>query len=168
MFAPSCHLPEMTTQRFIIRAMTIDDLDDLFVIYSDRETMQYTAVPPFTAPNMVHQLLDSVTALLEKGESFEWCIEDKLTGKVIGTCGLHSFNESRTSAEVGCILHASYWRQGVMTEVMGALLSFAQKKGLKLILADINGENHASRSFFAHLGFLATTNRYYVLILTSG
>jgi ribosomal-protein-alanine N-acetyltransferase len=47
-----------------------------------------------------------VARLLAAGESLEWAVVEKATGQLVGTCGLHSFDEKHDAAEVECMLPA--------------------------------------------------------------
>lgn len=158
-------LPIIDTERLILRAIQNEDREALYSIYSDKAVMEFAADPVFTDISTVDQMLQSVANLHSKGVSFEWCVSLKGSGMVIGTCGIHSFNNCRTEAEIGCLLHSDYWRQGYMSEAVTALLSLASRYGIKQAIADIDDGNVRSRQFFIRLGFEYRSGTHFVLSL---
>ena len=100
-------LPTLETERLLLRAMRADDAPALFAIYGDPEVMRYAGDEPFPDQITVGVMLRSVARLLAAGESLEWAV--KATGQLVGTCGLHSFDEGHDAAEVGCMLARSAW-----------------------------------------------------------
>ncbi|MGF1689158.1 GNAT family N-acetyltransferase [Photobacterium japonica] len=164
-------IPTLQGVRLTLRPIMFSDREDLFAIYGNAEVMKYTDEPPFPTLETVDQMLASVTALERADASYEWAItlvsdgaSDKSTDtrervittreKMIGTCGLHSFNDDRTQCEVGCMLNAHYWRQGYMTEALQVLMDHAATLGITELWAEIDAANVASISLFTHLGFM--------------
>ena len=139
--------------RILLRTIQNTDSDDLFEIYSDTHTMEFSSDPVFSSRSMVVQMLDSVARLEQSGESLEWAIVERQTSKVIGTCGLHSFSNDGQSCEVGCLLNSTYWRQGFMTEALGLLFTYAKSVGINILYADIDEGNVRSLALFEKLGF---------------
>ena len=58
------------------------------------------------------------------GNSYDFAIELKESGKMIGTCGFVCIDEANKKAEVGYVLHPSYWNQGFATEATRAVVQF--------------------------------------------
>jgi RimJ/RimL family protein N-acetyltransferase len=142
--------------------MVPEDSSALFAIYGDPEVMQYASDDPFPNEATVAVMLQSVADLLASGESLEWAIAEQATDRLIGTCGLHSFDETTCSAEVGCMLARTAWSHGYMQEALGALFCYAvEKLGIVLLYADIDTPNQASLRLFTRLGFVqAGETRY--------
>ncbi|USP12259.1 GNAT family N-acetyltransferase [Aeromonas dhakensis] len=89
------------------------DATDLFEIYGNPLTMEFASDPCFTSPTMVAQMMASVVLLEQAGASLECMTVEREGNKVIGTCGLHSFNEAGHYCEVGCLLNAGLLVQRV-------------------------------------------------------
>ena len=147
-------LPAIATPRLLLRAMGDGDLAALFAIYGDPEVMRHASDPVFTEPATVQTLLASVARLQAAGLSLEWAIERRADGAVIGTCGLHGFDEDAAAAEMGCLLRRDAWGQGHAREALQALMDFAcarlQRRALR---AEIDADNIRSKRLFAALGF---------------
>lgn len=126
----------------------------LFDIYGDPAVMQYTDEEPFENVGTVHLMLQSVQALLSRGESLEWAIVVMDNETLIGTCGLHSFDATFDSAEVGCLLRQSAWGHGYMKEAINLLTAYAKDTlGLRHLMADVHPENKRAQQLFRALGF---------------
>ncbi|GHG00746.1 GNAT family N-acetyltransferase [Thalassotalea marina] len=145
--------PNLNGINVVLRSIQANDLDDLFEIYGDIQTMEFASDPVFTSKDTIFQMLESVAQLEKAGESFEWAVVEQATNKVIGTCGLHSFSACGHSCELGCLLNSSYWRQGFMTEALGLLLLHAKTLGIVKLYADIDEGNFRSKALFKKLGF---------------
>jgi len=147
-------LPSFLTPRLHLRPLLEGDAPALFAIYGDEQVMRHSSDPVFSHPGMVLEMLASVGRLLAEGTSFEWGIEMRQGGTLVGTCGLHSFDEHQAAAEIGALLARSAWGQGVMTEALGPVIDHArQTLGLRLLRADIDAENVRSLALFRRLGF---------------
>jgi RimJ/RimL family protein N-acetyltransferase len=137
-----------------LRPLVEGDAHALFTIYGDEQVMRHASDPVFTDRGMVLEMLASVGRLLAEGSSFEWGVESRQGGELIGTCGLHSFDETRAAAEVGALLARSAWGHGLMTEALGPVIDYARDAlGLRLLLADIDEGNARSLALFGRLGF---------------
>lgn len=166
-------LPALQTPRLLLRSLDGQDSADLFAIYGDPVVMRFVGEPPFPELATVAQMLASVERLLATGESLEWGLVERSSDRLVGTCGLHSFEEDLyqagfRQAEVGCMLARSRWGQGLMGEALGALMEFAQGLGLTTLLADIDQENGPSQRLFRRLGFVWQGNTHYRLRLDEG
>ncbi|WP_407333633.1 GNAT family N-acetyltransferase [Enterovibrio sp. 27052020O] len=156
--------PDVHGSRIVLRSIQTDDSDDLFEIYGDIQTMEFASDPVFTSKDMMVQMLESVVRLEKSGESLEWAVMEQETNKVIGTCGLHNFNASGDSCEVGCLLNSSYWRQGYMSEALRLLFSYAKSLGIEKLHADIDDGNFRSQALFNKLGFKAKNGQFQRLL----
>lgn len=134
--------------------MEDNDAAALFEIYGDPLVMKYTDEPPFPGQNTVQLMLKSVRTLLAEGLSLEWAIVTRDGGDVVGTCGLHSFDQALRVAEAGCLLRRSGWGKGLMAEAIGVVMHFA-KEGMHLrrLTADVAPDNEQAQRLFQKLGY---------------
>jgi RimJ/RimL family protein N-acetyltransferase len=142
--------------------MQPDDMPALFAIYGDPEVMRYAGDEPFPDEATVVVMLRSVARLLATGESLEWAAVERASGQLVGTCGLHGFDEATDGAEVGCLLARAAWGRGLMGEALLTLFRYAQDElGVRLLLADIDAPNLRSIRLFIGLGFVHTQGTLY-------
>lgn len=161
------HVPILSTPRLDLRALSTDDTRDVFMIYSDPEVMEFTSDPPFPDRSYVAQMLASVQCLFEEQQSIEWGIVLRAEQRVVGTCGLHSFEPESQRAEVGCLLARHYWRQGIMREALTCVIDFGfDSFDLRSLRADIDAPNTRSLALFRRLGFLPEHEERTLLLLT--
>ncbi|CZF82482.1 ribosomal-protein-S5-alanine N-acetyltransferase [Grimontia celer] len=156
----------LSSHRLALRPIVHSDADDLFEVYGDEQVMEFASDPVFTSIEMVHQMLTSVARLEAAEESFEWAIVEKASNKVIGTCGLHSFNQVRSECEVGCLLHRAYWNKGFMLEAHPLLFEYAKSIGIQQLRADIHQHNVRSQRLFRKLGFRANQTCHVLTLFT--
>ncbi|NEX88087.1 GNAT family N-acetyltransferase [Aeromonas rivipollensis] len=152
-------LPILLTPRLLLRPLDGRDDTDLFAIYGDPEVMRFVGEPPFPSLATVSQMLASVERLLAAGESLEWGLMARGSGRLVGTSGLHSFAADPVQvglrqAEVGCMLARSHWGQGLMGEALTAVMGYAGELGIHTLLADIEPGNLPSQRLFRRLGFV--------------
>jgi RimJ/RimL family protein N-acetyltransferase len=157
----------LETPRLLLRAMHEDDTPALFAIYGDPEVMRYASDEPFPDLATVALMLRSVAELLASGKSLEWALVEKASAQLVGTCGLHSFDEESNSAEVGCMLARSAWGRGLMREALPVLFDYARSLGITQLHADIDAPNERSIRLFRQLGFVYRHDTFYELDLTT-
>ena len=147
-------IPTIDTKSLRLRAFNIEDADDMHAIYTDKIVMQYWA---FAAAKGIEETRDLVLRDIkaaEDGLAIFWALELKATGKVIGKCTLWQISEANQRAEVGYILNRDYWRGGLMTEALTAMINFAfSSLGLHRLEADSDDKNAASLALLEKLGF---------------
>ncbi|MEM8529435.1 MAG: GNAT family N-acetyltransferase [Chloroflexota bacterium] len=132
-------LEPLETERLYLRSMNTNDV----------EVMRYASDDPFPESATIMVMLASVEQLLSEGRSLEWGIVEKHSSKLIGTCGLHSFEPEIGSAEVGCMLARKAWGNGYMREALGSVLAYAhQILALTRLRADIDHPNTRSIRLF--------------------
>ncbi|PXW70637.1 ribosomal-protein-alanine N-acetyltransferase [Loktanella sp. PT4BL] len=138
----------LVTKRLVLRAARQGDLMDLHAIFSDPRAMRYWSTLPHDSPARTQENLDRLIAHAD-GLLTYFVIEKD--GRVIGTAGMHQADE------VGFILHPEYWRQGIISEAMGAIIPhlFAVTDHAQLT-ADADPRNSASVGILKSLGFKET------------
>ena len=83
-----------------------------------------------------------------------WGITRKDENKLIGSCGYYGFHTWNKRASIGYELARTHWRQGIMTEALGAIIEFGfGKMELNRIEAVVMPENTASIKMLEVLGF---------------
>ncbi|GIP53691.1 GNAT family N-acetyltransferase [Paenibacillus vini] len=146
--------PQLETERFILRKLTSADAGDLFHYFSNDEVTKYYDLNSFVELRQAEDLIQSWNSRYLENKGFRWAITVKPDNKVIGTCGYHNWAKEHYKAEIGYELNPSYWRQGVMTEVLQEILRFGfEDLGLNRIVAFIDPDNIRSRYLLEKTGF---------------
>lgn len=146
--------PILDTPRLQLRPLALGDVDALFAIMSDPETMRYWDWPPFTERETVHDIIAGQISGAEARNSRYWSACLKATGAMIGTCDLSDIEHHHRRAEVGFAFNRAYWGNGYALEAMASVLRYALGElGLKRLGARLHAENDASRRLLERLGF---------------
>jgi len=118
------NIPELRTERTIIRKFKIADLQDMFEYCSDDEVAQYTTWNAHRNILNTEEFLHYVLRKYENNEVAPWGIEDRKSGKLIGSCGFVSWEPEHSKAELGYVLSKEYWGRGYITESVGKVIEY--------------------------------------------
>jgi ribosomal-protein-alanine N-acetyltransferase len=117
-------LPQLPTERLLLRRMRLDDAADMFDYASDAEVTKTLTWDTHLSIDDSLAFLRQMIAGYERGEQASWGIEHKADRKFIGTIGFARPREGGYVAEVGYALSRRYWGQGLMTEALRAVIDF--------------------------------------------
>jgi RimJ/RimL family protein N-acetyltransferase len=147
-------LPALDAARIRLRWLTARDVDALFAVFSDPLMMRYWSTPPMQERAEAEELLAKIHRQFADRFSFQWGIERKHDGRLLGTCTLFHLDERNMRAEIGYCLHSDYWKQGYMSEALTALFdhAFGTMK-LRRLEADVDPRNDNSLRVIGRLGF---------------
>lgn len=116
-------LPRVETPRLILRRMSLRDAPDLFEYSQDPEVARHVLWTAHRSVAESRAYIRWVRQQYANSAPSSWCIEEKQTGKVIGTIGFMAYRPEDLTVEVGYSLARSRWNQGLMTEALQAVLS---------------------------------------------
>lgn len=147
-------LPEIKTERLLLRKMTMDDAKDVFGYASDSEVARYVVWDTHRSIKDSESFLELVVEGYQNGELGSWGIVDKESGRLIGTCGYDgSWLPAHARAEIGYAIARDYWGRGLMTEAVEALIRFGfDRMELNRIVARCFAQNTASEKVMQKVG----------------
>ena len=147
-------LPTLDAARVRLRWLTADDVDALFAIFSDERMMRYWSSTAMTERREAEELLARIHRQFAEQSGFQWGVERKSDGELLGTCTLFNIHRANMRAEVGYCLRSPHWRQGYMGEALAALIDHAfGVLRLRRLEADVDPENAASLGILERMGF---------------
>jgi [ribosomal protein S5]-alanine N-acetyltransferase len=118
-------IPVLETERLLIRKIELNDVDDLFEVFSDPEvTHHMTWEVSKTKEETLKNFITVVMERHKKGESVDWSIVHKDSKKVIGNCAFVGWSDQHSKAEIGFVLNKHYWGKGFASEVLKELIRF--------------------------------------------
>ena len=137
-----------------LRWLAADDVDGLFAIFSDERMMRYWSSLPMQGRAEAEDLLVRIHRQFVERSGFQWGIERKDDGALLGTCTLFSIHHGNMRAELGYCLHSAHWRRGYMGEALATLIdhSFHALK-LRRLEADVDPDNASSLRILDRMGF---------------
>lgn len=138
----------LQTERLILRGPNPADLSAMHKVYSDPRAMRYWSTPPHENKDTTQDLLQR---RIDHWEQAQVNFQITLGGTYIGNAGNFHGNE------VGFMLAPDHWRQGILTEAMGAIIPYLWQATKHAILtADADPNNAASCGLLQSLGFHET------------
>lgn len=139
-------LPELETERLILRRMRLDDAEDMFAYASDPLVTRYVLWETHRTLEDAKAFLRSATEGYERGDFGGWGVVLKDTGTFVGTCGMEAgYAPEHARAELGYVLSRELWGRGLMPEAVRAVVRFGfGRMELNRIEARCIAENAAS------------------------
>ena len=145
---------ELNTKDLHLRASKPTDAEGMFAMLSDPESMKYWISPPITELNDAVEALNRDLESDAQGNSVSWALTLHGQDEMIGKCILFQFNQAHHRAEIGFILNRNYWRRGLMSQALEAVIDFAfTTLNLHRIEADVDPDNAGSLGVLEKLGF---------------
>jgi [ribosomal protein S5]-alanine N-acetyltransferase len=148
-------LPTLETERLILRKMTLDDAEAIFEYASDPEVSRYVIWETHRSIEDSRAFLELVVHKYESGDEPDWGIVYKGDHRLVGACGIVSWEPDHGRAEVGYALSRDYWGRGLMAEAVRAMIRFGfERMGLNRIEARCITENTASAKVMEKAGLI--------------
>ncbi|MBR7081810.1 MAG: GNAT family N-acetyltransferase [Oscillospiraceae bacterium] len=127
------------TPRLLIRSWRKTDKDFTLSLWCERENGRYMADP--VRENIDEKYLACVDEMEDNPDGYYLIAELKECGLRIGTCCAFPQNES---FDIGYCISKEYWREGLGTEMVGALIRYIKAEGGKSVTAEVADKNTAS------------------------
>ena len=139
--------PSISDDNISLRKIQFSDINDII------EISFYDAIQATTLTQAM-EILAKINMDYSSGNSIHWGIADKLTNKIIGTCGYYR-GLDKGEGELGCVLLPQYRGQGYMTFALLLAIEFGQNNiGLKRIWARTTKQNEKAIKLIEKLNFI--------------
>lgn len=116
--------PTLETERLMLREVTMEDAPDMLSYLSDEKVAHQMGVEPYLTAKSVEEEISWYTSIWENGTGIRWGIMLKQTDTIIGSCGFLNRETKHSRAEIGYELHPAYWRRGIASEAIEAVVQF--------------------------------------------
>ncbi|WP_426485585.1 GNAT family N-acetyltransferase [Flavobacterium sp. 2] len=147
--------PVIETERLLLRRITNDDVNEVFELRSNPETMKY--IPRPLAKNNEDALahIATINTNIDNNIGINWAITLKDNPKLLGIIGYYRMQPENYRAEIGYMLLPEFHGKGIIPEAVNRLITYGFKD-LKLhsIEAVIDPENQASEKVLQKCGFV--------------
>lgn len=146
----------LETNRLLLRHLVMDDLEDLFALYSDSEIRKYFPEGVSNYEDTKEELEWHMNGHPKYPELGLWATIHKETGKFIGRCGLLPWEiDGELEVEIAYLLDRSFWHQGLATEAAQGILKYGfEKLNLSRLICLIDPENMASQRVAERIGMV--------------
>lgn len=117
--------PVLETERLHLVEVKNEHAKGLFDNFSNPSVIQYYGMEQVTelavADKMVEQFRNSFLA----SRSIRWAMIRKEDNRFMGTIGLNNLSKGMKRAEVGFEIHPDFWRTGMTSEALKAVLQYS-------------------------------------------
>lgn len=117
--------PTLMTSRLRLVEVQSEHAPAIYEIFSNHEVLKYYGMDPFQelaqAENMVQHFKNNFDA--KRG--MRWAIINNPDNRFIGTIGLNNLSLGMKKAEIGFEIHPDFWRSGITSEALHAVLDYA-------------------------------------------
>jgi ribosomal-protein-alanine N-acetyltransferase len=158
--------PNLETERLLLEQVTVDNVDDIFELRSNKEVMKYIPRPLLQNKEEALELIATLNDKIENNIGINWGIRLKNEPKVIGIIGHYRINPEHYRAEVGYMLLPEYNGKGIISEALQKVVEYGFKEmRLHSIEAILDPKNAGSEKVLLKNGFVKEAhlleNEYY-------
>lgn len=143
----------LKTKRLVIRELVPGDLDSLYSLYENGGDF----ISPMDSKREEERMkLESYIQYVYGFYGFGlWAVCDKVSGRLIGHCGLQLETiDGLAELELGYLIDSSCRRKGYGRECVAAILEYAKEmEGYERIILRIHKDNRESEAFAKAMGF---------------
>ena len=145
------------TARLRLRPQEAKDAGFALCMWGDPITGKYLTDPALDDIDDLNEYMEMLRRLSDSTDCYYFIAEDKSTHQPIGTC-CAVIKDNGYCWDIGYCIHPTCWRKGYAKEMVGAVLKFGARSGVKTFLADVAAVNEGSRGVMCSLGFTPTEN----------
>ena len=142
------------TSRLVLRQFEASDAQAMFDNWaSDPEVTRFLTWEPHESVDASSAILDEWVRSYARPDFYQWAIELRELGQPVGAISVVNVNESVSSFEIGYCIGRRWWRQGITSEALLAVIDylFAEVGALR-ICADHDSRNPNSGRVMRHCG----------------
>jgi [ribosomal protein S5]-alanine N-acetyltransferase len=155
--------PVITTQRLILRKLSIKDAEQIMLLRSDERVNKFIDRPKSIDLNEAKKFIEKIENGINNNQWIYWIITLKGDNTLIGTICLWNISIKNDMAELGYELQPNFQGKGIMQETIIKILDYGfNKMKLKVITAFTHTNNNKSTNLLLKNTFLLDNNNDYV------
>ena len=144
------------TERMIIRSYTANDKQFCLSLWCDKENGKYMSDPE--TENADEKYISCVDEMEDCADGYYFIAELKDNAIPVGTCC--AFPEEK-NYDIGYCISKEYWKQGLGTEMIKALISWIKAQGGEIVTCEVADDNAASLALLNKFGFVQGKKTHY-------
>lgn len=153
-FLDFAQFPAIETDRFILREMTPSDVTTLLKHFGNPEVVRFIAMQPIKTLEQANEWMRWMGGFFAAQDGLRWSIVLKEDNILIGSAGLHNWNQEANYAKIGYDIASPYWDEDYAVEVVRALVDFGlHHMNLNRVEADAVHGNIGAMKALQKLGF---------------
>lgn len=144
----------LETDRLILRRFVIEDAGAMYRNWaSEDEVAKFLTWPAHSNVAVTRALLSTWIVAYNKADYYNWVIELKETGEVIGNISVVQVKENIQCAELGYCMGTRWWGAGIMPEAGKAVVKYLfEEVGFNRIAATHDKNNPKSGRVMQKIG----------------
>lgn len=147
--------PNLETDRLFLRRVSSTDVEGMFALRSNPETMQYVPRPLATSKEDILVHIAMIDEKIESNIGINWAITMKGNPKLIGIIGHYKISIENQRAEIGYMLLPEFHGKGIITEAIKVVVKYGfEEMQLHSIEAIIDPRNYGSEKALQKSGFV--------------
>jgi len=115
--------PTIKVSKYLLRETKKGDAKFYFASLTDPKTIKYTSYNVKSVSEIEKWFTDYKTQFKET-KRISWAIEDTENKKTIGEISLFDVQVDHEKGEIGYFLAREYWGQGIMSEILEAVIKY--------------------------------------------
>jgi len=146
------------TERLMLRKLTEEDVDNIFLLDSNPDVMKYVGVSPITEKEESAKMVDNILNQYKNNGTGRLAVIENESNQFIGWCGIKlltdEVNGFKNVYELGYRFLPKFWGKGYATESAIASLDFGfNQLNADKIYAYADIGNESSNHILSKLGF---------------
>ncbi|MEK5037536.1 GNAT family N-acetyltransferase [Sporosarcina sp. FSL K6-3457] len=117
--------PTLTTRRLLLTEVQAEHAPAIFEIFSNPEVLKYYGMDPFRELAQAESIVQHFKNSFETKRGLRWAIINNEDNRFLGTIGLNNLSLGMKKAEIGFEIHPDFWRSGITSEALHAVLDYA-------------------------------------------
>ena len=144
----------LETNRLILRKFVIEDFEAMYNNWaSEDEVTKFLTWPTHSDVKVTRSVLSSWISDYNKADFYNWAIELKEIGEVIGNISVVHIKENIECAEFGYCMGSNWWGLGIMPEAGKAVVKYLfEEVGFNRIAATHDKNNPKSGRVMQKIG----------------
>ena len=144
----------LETNRLVLRKFVIEDSDAMYNNWaSEDEVTKFLTWPTHTGTGVTRDVLNSWIASYNKNDFYNWAIELKEIGEVIGNISVVQIKENIKCALLGYCMGTKWWGLGIMPEAGKEVIRYLfEEAGFNRIAATHDKNNPKSGRVMQKIG----------------
>ena len=121
------HLGTQTieTERLVLRRFSMEDAQTMYDNWaSDDDVTRYLTWPTHTDSSVTEMVLWNWVDSYANDDFYNWAIQLKSDGQVVGSIAVVQIREHVSCAEIGYCMGKAWWHQGIMSEALSAVMDY--------------------------------------------
>jgi len=136
----------LETPRLILRQFRLSDAEDMYNNWANSPAVcRFLSWEPHKDAEETRQLLSRWVERYQNEKEYNWALELKELGQIIGNLSVVSLSDQHLHCELGYCMGERFWRKGLMPEAAERVIGFLfEEVGLNRIEAKHAAHNPAS------------------------